>query len=155
MKKTTTPTVTRTYRGGTITGPAELMDQYIAELDARHAREERRIEVFGVGTEERMKRLCASFPTLRGAAGTAPWNADKFVIWACGPEPGSGAQHAARFVLTVWNSSTDWAEVAGELGVGAAAAADLGPFNVVKAIGTWDASHRAAFVAWAQLPFWP
>ena len=61
----------------------------------------------------------------------------------------------ARFVLQVWNPSTDWKEVARELGVDADSADVLAPFNVVASIGGWDEEHRKAFLNWCEAPFWP
>ena len=30
----------------------------------------------------------------------------------------------------------------------------VGPFDVMAALGTWDDAHRAAFAAWAAAPWW-
>ncbi len=87
-----------------------------------------------------MAALARSFPTLLTAPGLSPWRPDELDRWACGPVPGSGALHAARFVLAVWNFHAEW---------------DCGRFDAVRALGAWDADHRAAFVAWAARPWWP
>ncbi len=63
----------------------------------------------------------------------------KLLKWALSPEPGSGAHHAARFVLTVWNLGP-WQEFDG--------------FDFHEAFGKWDKKHRAAFLAWASAPWW-
>jgi hypothetical protein len=89
-------------------------------------------------TERRMLSLTASFPTLRGVLDV--WDPDYLDRWACGPEPGSGAFHACRFVLSVWNPGADW---------------KAGRFDLHPALWVWDAEHRAAFVAWARTPWWP
>ena len=48
--------------------------------------------------------------------------------------------HAARFVLNVWNSEDEW---------------KIGRFNVVNAMAAWDHEQRAAFLRWAQDPWFP
>ncbi len=85
-----------------------------------------------------MLELTASFPTLRGVLDE--WDPVRLDEWACGPEPGSGAFRAAQFVLSVFNSEADW---------------QCGRFDLQRALGTWDAAHRAAFMAWLQSPWWP
>lgn len=81
----------------------------VAEAIARsHARAERRRELWGEDNTIQIVRLARSFPTLRNAAGLAPWDVEKFLDWLCGPAPSSGAWHAGLFVLSVWNQSTDW-----------------------------------------------
>ncbi|MCO5164808.1 MAG: hypothetical protein M9894_27765 [Planctomycetes bacterium] len=87
-----------------------------------------------------MSALARSFPALHVASGLAPWRPEELEQWACGPVPGSGALHAARFVLSVWNSHADW---------------ECGRFDAVRALGAWDQAHRAAFLAWAARPWWP
>lgn len=93
-----------------------------------------------MSSAERMSILAKSFPTLRGARGLAPWDPEALDSWACGPVPGSGAQHAARFVFAVWNSAARWS---------------CGRFDAVRALGSWDRDHQAAFLAWATEPWWP
>lgn len=58
-----------------------------------------------------MAALVSLFPTLRTASGVHPWNATEFVRWAALHVHGSGSAHAVRFVLSVWNPSTDWREI--------------------------------------------
>lgn len=94
----------------------------------------------GNRAEHSMTTLARSFPTLGPALGVAPWSPEELEAWACGPIPGSGALHAARFVLTVWNSHAAWA---------------CGRFDALLALGAWDRQHRAAFLAWAAQPWWP
>jgi hypothetical protein len=88
---------------------------------------------------EPIERLALSFPTLRGAGGVSPWNPRELDGWACGPVPGHGAKHAARFVLAVWNNDAEW---------------QCGKFDVVEALPVWDDSHRAVFLAWCAQPWW-
>jgi len=85
-----------------------------------------------------MLALANSFPTLRGVIDH--WDPDMLDTWACGTEPGAGALNAARFVLSVWNTRTEW---------------KCGAFNVVIAWGIWDDEHREAFLSWTRKPRWP
>lgn len=95
---------------------------------------------------ERIQALVASFPTLfnHGLA-DEPFDANghaaiTFDKWACGPAPGSGALCAAQFILSIWNTTTEW---------------DCGRFDLHRALGVWDDRHREAFLAWANDPWWP
>ena len=83
-----------------------------------------------------MMALIHSFPCLRSFPG--PWDALAFQTWGHGKS--SGEKHAIRFVLSVWNPTTRW---------------KVGRFDLHEALGTWDSGNRAAFVAWAQKPWWP
>lgn len=88
--------------------------------------------------DERMSALCEQFPTLRGRPGVSPWDPGLFgeqvrAPWAC-----AGARDAIRFVCGVWSVSHPGAQ----------------GFDLHKALGRWDASHRAAFNAWAAQPWW-
>lgn len=113
----------------------------------------------------RMSDLALSFPTLKDAEGLYPFDATTFDAWACGPRC-HGARLAAQFILAIyhgrigklsdkprktpdkhtwwgvhrWNIDSHWR---------------VGPFDVVGALSTWDAEHRAAFIAWASAPWWP
>lgn len=51
---------------------------------------------------------------------------------------GSGAHHAYRFILALWNGS-----------------APAGNFDAVKAMQAWDSAHAAAFLAWVDNPEMP
>lgn len=88
--------------------------------------------------EDRMLLLAASFPTLRGVL--ERWDPQALDAFTCGPAPGSGAFHAARFVLSVFNAKAEW---------------QCGRFDLHRALWSWDAEHRAAFMAWARAPWWP
>lgn len=103
---------------------------------------------------DEMSALCASFPTLRGVPGTAPWNQTEFAHWASGPAPSRAMRLAAAFVLSVWNGCTpdDGGWWNGSLGDDEF---HVGRFDVVDAFGVWDANHQAAFVAWCRKPFFP
>ncbi len=93
-----------------------------------------------MATHASITDLARSFPSLCAADGLAPWDPEALDRWACGPVPCSGALHAARFVLAVWNVHAEW---------------ECGGFDLVRAVGAWDTAHRAAFLAWASQPWWP
>jgi len=87
--------------------------------------------------QRNMFPLMQGFPTLRDVDLTV-WDAEKLDEWACGPEPGTGALYAARFVLSVHNPKVDW---------------KCGKFDVVRAMQIWDNDHRSAFLKWANDPW--
>lgn len=97
-----------------------------------------RDEVATADVAQRMLAIATSFPTLQGVL--RGWDPDVLDQWACGPVPGSGAFHAARFTLSVWNPEADWR---------------CGRFDMHRALWAWDEHHRAAFAAWVQKPWWP
>lgn len=99
-----------------------------------------------------MRELMTTFPSLRYANVPDPWDALDFLKWTEGGHLTSGSLHAARFLLQVWNASTNWADVAAENGI---ASGHLSPFNVVAAFAAWDQAHRDAFLAWCRKPFFP
>lgn len=80
---------------------------------------------------ERLADLAETFPTLKNADGLRPFDADRLRRW--GATQGSGAGHAVAFVAHVYNYAN--------------------PFELARAMGVWDAEHRAAFAAWAADPF--
>ena len=150
--------ITKKWRGRTITGDAATVERVVDELELQRAKLAATKEKWGEGNE-RMVRLCRAFPTLRGVPGTDPWNALHLLEWLCtSGGVTTGSSHAARFILQVWNPSTDWGALAmkslSEEGLGLQNV-ELQPFNVVKALAVWDSEHEAAFLAWAELPFWP
>lgn len=114
----------------------------------------------------RITALCRMFPTLRhNIPGTDPWDPEEFDGWASSGVLCHGALFAARFVLAVWSGR------AGRVGKPRKTPEKdawhgqwrfpvdtqwrCGPFDVVDALGTWDAAHREAFTAWARSPLWP
>lgn len=96
-----------------------------------------------------MAALAKTFPTFqdmrpegRARIGVEPWDVDKFLAYARGPSPGSGARALCRFLLGVWNRTTDWSEHG------------LSNFTL-NDVASWDREHSAAFAAWAEEPWWP
>lgn len=73
----------------------------------------------------------------------------RFALWA--RDGGGGRRDAALFVLSVWSSSIDWGD---ECGLRRDDGPTGGRFDVHRALGNWDPSHRAAFLAWARQPWW-
>lgn len=150
----------RLKSGAIITGDDErALDDAVRQIDEAQDRAAQRDALWGTDNRARMTRLCKSFPTLVMADGVEPWNAERFLRWVLtSGAPGSGARHAAKFVLQVWNSETDWAAWArtpvADDGLGISDA-ELAPFNVCQALGVWDADHADAFRTWCYLPFWP
>ena len=102
----------------------------------------------------RMTQLCDSFPVLRNAPGTRPWDQLKFARWASNPGRTRARQHAAAFVLSVWNGGNPddggwWnGTLEGER-------FSVGVFDVVDAFSCWDSQQKQAFLAWCIDPFWP
>jgi hypothetical protein len=104
------------------------------------------------GTCQAMTALANLFPTLRGVDAIDPWNEEAVLAWTCGGHS-SGALHAAKFALSVWNPAADWNAIARARGL-LSGDQRLSPFDVHDAIRVWDYEHRAAFVAWMQGAFW-
>lgn len=91
-------------------------------------------------TAERLSTFAETFPGLRGKMGVRPWQPGQIARWfgdsqAAGDTRGA---HAARFVLEIAHPGSTF-----------------GRFNAVQALREWDEPHRAAFLAWAQAPWWP
>lgn len=120
-----------------------------------------RRERWGEGTsDERMTRLARTFPILEGAIGVEPWDALALMRWGLSGAMTGGSKHVVRFLLQVWNPSTDWRALAVERGICSAAEVEdpdhpLAPFHVVEAIAAWDFAHTDAFRAWCEAPFNP
>lgn len=92
---------------------------------------------------ERMCEIVLSFPCLRHAVfrdRDGAWCARTFAGWAKRNAYAQSEILAARFILAVWNPDSTRI---------------LGRFDVIDALGTWDASNRRAFVSWAEAPWWP
>ena len=108
--------------------------------------------------------LARNFHSLRSWK-LEPWDALAFRSMI--PGRSHGEKCAARFVLAVWNTGTDWddpqlvAEWVKETGASEQTLGwdpltmKVGKFDVVDALGVWDDDNRAAFIEWAKDPIWP
>lgn len=79
-----------------------------AEVKANERELQRRESVFPGTHREKMTALCRLFPTLQDVPGASPWESERLVLWALSGAGSSGALHAVRFVLQVWNFDSDW-----------------------------------------------
>lgn len=96
----------------------------------------------GCNRAEFVIRVVQRFPSLRDSPHLTPWSAEKFArYWRTSGAITGGSGHAVAFVLNVWNS--EWAIKA------------RWPFNIVRAMGTWDHWHRRAFLEWCERPYLP
>ena len=104
-------TFTKQVEGGVISGSSqEAVDELAAELERRAADEREREKLFPGDSREQMGALARLFPTLRSVVPDR-WDTDRFLAWFVTNGGSGGACHAARFLLNVWNPSTDWREV--------------------------------------------
>lgn len=100
----------------------------------------------------RFEALAASFPSLVAKqAPLRPWEASRFLAWLCTTPLSHGELLSARFLLGVWNSSTDWVAEARNDGFSNPEAARR--FDVIEAAGVWDDAHLAVLRAWLERPF--
>lgn len=94
-----------------------------------------------MSTHDRMCELVVSFPCIARAKcrdATGHWDPVVFISWAKTHAYSHGEKLAARFVLGVWN--TDGWRALGKR------------FDFFEAMTT---ENRAAFVRWAERPWWP
>lgn len=82
--------------------------------------------------KEKISALAQTFPALRGAPGTRPFDEDRLQEWmgVCS----GGERRAAAFILSVWNHfeyKFDVGEISG-----------------------WDDGNLRAFAEWAKDPWW-
>lgn len=94
---------------------------------------------------QRMELLCESFPILRGAPGTSPWDQEQFARWGSrGGHLTPATRQAVAFVLAVWNGGSNGGKAwfhSRRQGFGVAV------FDVVEAMSRWDDQQQAAFHA--------
>lgn len=148
------PFTMRLPNGGTLSGPDEAhVREGFEEIQRSADRAAKRDAHWGRDNREQMSRLAASFPRLNGAPGSRPWNQDLFLKWLCSTGLSHGELLAARFVLGVWNASTDWAELARE--EGHPFPENAARFDLHEAMGIWDRTYVNAMLQWIELPFWP
>ena len=88
---------------------------------------------------DKMTELALSFPCLQRAWGIEPFGPGELKRWAAAGVS-SGERITASFILTVWDSSTQW---------------ETGRFDLMEALNVWPPSHRVPFLNWASNPWWP
>lgn len=89
---------------------------------------------------DKMLALAWSFPSLRNYPGVNDrFDPIDFESWARGAHATSGTVQSARFLLEVWN---------GYSGDKGKCPWKIGRFSLRSAMGTWDAPHLRAFLAW-------
>lgn len=93
-----------------------------------------------LGLEAKMTAFARTFPSMMDAPGVPLWDADTLDRWAAETPLSHGERVTARFLLAVWDPGPSWL---------------CGRFDVMEALRIWDDEHRAAFVAWAEDPWWP
>jgi hypothetical protein len=93
-----------------------------------------------------MAALGRLFPSMRRVPGVEPWSVEDLIAWCNSGGPTSGSGWAARFLLAVWNPSTDWTEFG---------LPGRGKFDLMEAWSCWDEPHRTAALQWLEAPFWP
>ena len=150
-----TARITRRADGSTVyEGHPEAITEAKKELAIAQAREALQRNVWGKIGPEAVTRLCRLFPSLREAAGVDPWDSLELLKWTLAGKS-HGEVLAAKFVLSVWNNSTDWEKVARDNGLITAANEHFPRFDVFEAMGSWDREHVEAMLSWLKLPFWP
>jgi len=131
-----------------------------------------------------MIKLCRSFPSLDRPDLPEPWDARTFEAWSRKAWATSGSVQAARFVLAVWSGKAydrddrvrtlaavedddgtwpTWDKREGGVPTKVTAPTceairplwTVGAFDAIQAMGSWDETHRAAFIAWCAAPWWP
>jgi hypothetical protein len=163
------------YNGGRLTIEASSKkeaDEAFARLRKLQQREAERRSRWPqdarghIDTRAAMTALARRLPGLRNADGVEPWDADRFLRWLLVVGAYShGENLAGRFMLSVWNTSTNWEELANEdeelLATYRRQVEDpearirLPRFDLFEAMGTWDEEHRAAMLYWLEAPFYP
>ena len=133
--------------------PAAIAEALEANVNGR-ARAARRGKTWGHIGPESMARLTSLFPSLREAPGANPWNVDQFLPWATSGVLSHGEVLAAKFVLSVWNPSTNWEKAAQEQQL-LEAGETFSRFDLFEAMNVWDQEHIGAALAWIELPFFP
>jgi len=94
----------------------------------------------GLDLEAKMTEFARTFPSMSKAAGVELWDANALDRWAAETPISEGELVTARFLLAVWDPNHEWR---------------CGRFDLMKALKVWDERHRAAFLAWVEVPWWP
>lgn len=95
-------------------------------------------EIMKRNPAEIMTALARQFPVLKKAPGIDPWEPALLDEWAASDRQSTGAKVVTRFLLTVWNDSTNYWK--------------SGPFQL-RDLGQLDDENLEAWKAWAARPF--
>jgi hypothetical protein len=90
--------------------------------------------------EAKMAAFARTFPSTAKSDGVRLWDAHTLDHWAAETPVSHGELLTAQFLLSVRDSATAWR---------------CGRFELMDALRVWDDQHRAAFLAWADDPWWP
>lgn len=93
--------------------------------------------------ETRMATFALTFPCMKGKPGVKDalpaWDAEAVDQWAAGGVASHGERVTAQFLLAVWNPDHPW---------------KAEKFDLMEALRVWDERHHAAFLRWAERPWW-
>lgn len=91
----------------------------------------------------RLQELARTFPTIARAESSGVLESIE-LLNACRIHGAHGEALAALFLLNVWGLAfADQPHLR-----------EWPTFDVMDAMGTWDAAHRKAFATWALAPWW-
>lgn len=95
----------------------------------------------------KIKQVAETFPSLKGRQileteepHDGQFLPHKFLERVYASGAGKGATDAALFIADLWDGGTG---------------SDREHFDLFVALGSWDADHKAAFLAWVNAPVWP
>lgn len=89
--------------------------------------------------EEKLAAFARTFPSMAKASGVKLWDANTLDLWATESPISPGELATAQFLLAIWDPTHNWR---------------CGRFDLMDALKLWDDRHRAAFLAWAEEPWW-
>lgn len=90
--------------------------------------------------KQNMAALARSFPCIAKYPAAKLWDSNALDKWAFDTPISHGELVTVRFLLAIWDPDFFWR---------------CGRFDFMDAFGVWDEQHRAAFLAWANDPWWP
>ena len=90
--------------------------------------------------DAKMAAFARTFPSMAMATDVNFWDANALDRWVTETPLSHGELVTARFLLAVWDDANAWR---------------CGRFELMEDLRVWDDRHRAAFLAWANDPWWP
>jgi hypothetical protein len=115
----------------------QLREQILlAVRRARRARE--RFDAGRGDVRAALSELAEAFVCLQGQPGVRPFSPSRLNGWMCGTALGADQRECAAFVLHVTDAASPWGQ----------------RFDVVAAMECWNPPQHAAFIEWAQAPWW-